>query len=75
MSNNEESRDFNWDELIEEANALPGDYMAEAFGQQSTYYLDLAMNTPDKAEQRRYLDLSLSFTEAAFVELAKEEGK
>ncbi|EQM78199.1 hypothetical protein [Microbacterium maritypicum] len=70
MNNNEES--FNWDEVIREANALPADYMAEAFGKQSTHYLTLAMNATDQGERDRYLALCLSFTEAAFAELGKE---
>jgi len=71
--NNEESLD--WDEVIREAEQLPAAYMREAFSQQSTHYLTLAMNATDPAQRDRYLELSVSFTEAAFGELSKEESE
>lgn len=70
--NNEESP--NWDEVIREANELPAEYMRESFGAQADYYLSLAMNSTDPVARRYYLDLSVSFTEAAFQEMGKEEA-
>lgn len=71
--NNEESLD--WDEVIRQANELPAAYMRESFGSQADYYLDLAMKSTDPVARRYYMDLSVSFTEAAFGELGKEESE